>query len=240
MKPRSRTLVSFGVLIVALTAIFLGWSSLQGGPEDEDAPPGLRRVLELNGRIWKAMFRKDHESTCEPPPKGTKPRVNGDIGLTGPFDPSKWSMFLVPDADDPKSVPQEISLAQIQRLPRSETATLFKCIEGWSEEMGYAGVKFSDFMKAFSLKPKRYVGLETNDGEYYVSIDLESMEHPQTMLVYEMNGMPLSVENGAPLRLIIPVKYGIKSLKRIGKIFFSDKRPRDYWAERGYDWHAGL
>ena len=41
-------------------------------------------------------------------------------------------------------------------------------------------------------------------------------------------------------RLVIPVKYGIKNLKRIGKIFFSDKRPRDYWAEQGYDWFAGL
>jgi DMSO/TMAO reductase YedYZ molybdopterin-dependent catalytic subunit len=55
-----------------------------------------------------------------------------------------------------------------------------------------------------------------------------------------MNGMPLSQENGSPLRLFIPVKYGIKSLKQIGKIYFSDERPPDYWAERGYDWYAGL
>ena len=86
----------------------------------------------------------------------------------------------------------------------------------------------------------QYVALETPDRGYYVSIDMESMLHPQTLLSYEMNGAPLSIENGAPLRLIIPIKYGIKSIKRVGKIYFSDTRPPDYWAERGYDWYSGL
>ena len=66
------------------------------------------------------------------------------------------------------------------------------------------------------------------------------MMHEQTLLAYEMNGDPLNAKHGFPLRLVIPVKYGIKNLKQIGKIFFSDERPPDYWAERGYDWYAGL
>ena len=107
--------------------------------------------------------------------------------------------------------------------------------------MAYAGIRFSDFIKHFSLdKNYKYVALETPDEEYYVSIDMASMLHPQTLLAYEMNGMPLAVKNGFPLRLIIPVKYGIKNLKRIGKIYFSDIRPRDYWTEQGYDWFSGL
>jgi DMSO/TMAO reductase YedYZ molybdopterin-dependent catalytic subunit len=69
---------------------------------------------------------------------------------------------------------------------------------------------------------------------------MESMLHPQTLLAYEMNGKPLSIAHGAPLRLIIPVKYGIKSLKRVGRITFARHRPPDYWAERGYDWFSGL
>ena len=131
-------------------------------------------------------------------------------------------------------------------MPRTESTTHFKCIEGWSDDISYAGVKFSDFLENYHLGKKpdgtyyAYVGLETPDGNYYVSIDMESMLHPQTILAYEMNGAPLRKENGAPLRLIIPVKYGVKHLKRIGKIFFSDKRPRDYWTEQGYDWYSGL
>jgi DMSO/TMAO reductase YedYZ molybdopterin-dependent catalytic subunit len=55
-----------------------------------------------------------------------------------------------------------------------------------------------------------------------------------------MNGQPLTRSHGAPLRLYLTVKYGYKSLKRVGVIRFQDERPPDYWAERGYDWYAGL
>jgi DMSO/TMAO reductase YedYZ molybdopterin-dependent catalytic subunit len=55
-----------------------------------------------------------------------------------------------------------------------------------------------------------------------------------------MNGQPLANEHGAPLRLVIPVKYGIKNIKRIGTIMFSDQPPNDYWAQEGYDYYAGL
>jgi DMSO/TMAO reductase YedYZ molybdopterin-dependent catalytic subunit len=68
---------------------------------------------------------------------------------------------------------------------------------------------------------------------------MASAVHPQTLLCYEMDGRPLTPEHGAPLRLVIPVKYGIKNLKQIGTIRFTDVRPADYWAERGYDWYAG-
>lgn len=131
-------------------------------------------------------------------------------------------------------------------VPKAEYSTDFRCIEGWSEVMHYSGTRFSDFLDFYKLGRRpdgsyySYVGLETPDRRYYVSLDMESMLHEQTVLAYEMNGRPLSVENGAPIRLIIPIKYGIKSLKRIGRIFFSDQRPPDYWAERGYDWYSGL
>ncbi len=52
--------------------------------------------------------------------------------------------------------------------------------------------------------------------------------------------LPLDWANGAPLRLVIPVKYGIKNLKRIGSITYTDERPDNYWAERGYDYYAAL
>ena len=84
-----------------------------------------------------------------------------------------------------------------------------------------------------------YSGLITPDKGYYVGIDMPSLMHPQTLLCYEMNGQSLPLNQGYPLRLIIPVKYGIKHLKRIGSIYFSNSRPRDYWAEAGYDYYAG-
>ena len=91
-----------------------------------------------------------------------------------------------------------------------------------------------------ALDPNSYVALETPDRKYYVGLDMASALHPQTLLCYEMNGAPLPDEHGAPLRLVIPIKYGIKNLKRIGRIAFTKTRPPDFWAERGYDWYAGF
>ena len=64
--------------------------------------------------------------------------------------------------------------------------------------------------------------------------------HPQTLLCDESNGKPLFFVHGGPLRLVTTVKYGIKSIKWLSRLRFQDERPADYWAERGYDWYAGL
>jgi len=152
------------------------------------------------------------------------------------------------------SEPLELDLDAIKKLPRMEMITEFKCIEGWSVIVQWAGVRFTEFMKAYppattsgakftldhpeDLPP--YVSMETPDGGYYVGLDMESMLHPQTMLCYERNGDALEQEHGAPLRLVTPVKYGVKNLKRIGTIRYASLRPADYWAERGYDWYIGL
>ncbi|MFL5788270.1 MAG: molybdopterin-dependent oxidoreductase, partial [Flavisolibacter sp.] len=134
------------------------------------------------------------------------------------------------------------TMDDIKKLPKTEEVFDFKCIEGWSQRTWWGGVKFSDFIKYYHLERDadfKYAGLRTPDGEYYVGIDRPGIMHPQTLLCYEMNGKPLPMNQGYPLRLIIPVKYGIKHLKRIGTIYFSNERPPDYWAERGYDYYAG-
>ncbi|PWU20397.1 MAG: molybdopterin-binding oxidoreductase [Bdellovibrio sp.] len=239
-EPTRRTLISFAVLFASF-AVGVGlWMWISQTNEDDAISPVFRKTLEFNGRIWKDLFRPSTRAACAPPPKGKLPRVNGEIGIKKDLQINSWRLELIADDQDPRSRRWQLSLADIKALPRNESATEFRCIEGWSEPLSYSGVKFSDLVKAYQLTPKRYVGLVTVDGEYYVSIDTESMMHEQTMLSFAMNGQPLTIENGAPLRLIIPVKYGIKHLKQIGRIFFSDVRPPDYWEERGYDWYAGL
>ncbi|HEV7645979.1 MAG TPA: molybdopterin-dependent oxidoreductase [Pyrinomonadaceae bacterium] len=153
-----------------------------------------------------------------------------------------------------------LTLEDIKALPRTEMITELKCIEGWSTITHWAGVRFSDFIEKFKpnvllssvsakylrgtgnkgdVSPVPYVSLITPDGGYYVGMDMQSMLHPQTLLCYEMNFAPLTIEHGAPLRLVTPMKYGIKNIKRIGRIEFTDKRPKDFWAESGYDWYSG-
>ena len=148
-----------------------------------------------------------------------------------------------------------LTMADVKKLPHVEMVTEFKCIEGWSEIVYWGGARLRDFLVAypplnggrsqFDSKElasgiPRYVGFETPDGQYYVGIEREVALHPQTLLAYELNGQPLTPDHGAPLRLVTPLKYGIKQLKQIGRITYTDMRPHDYWHEQGYDYYAGL
>ncbi|MEO8735626.1 MAG: molybdopterin-dependent oxidoreductase [Edaphobacter sp.] len=138
-----------------------------------------------------------------------------------------------------------LTMEDILALPRHELVTQFKCIEGWSQIVHWAGVRMVDFLEAYppklpgSREPK-YVYMETPDGDYYTGYDLEVCRHPQTLLVTEMMGAPLTQFHGAPLRLHMPTKYGYKQIKRIGLISYTNDKPDDYWTKLGYDWYAGL
>ncbi len=131
------------------------------------------------------------------------------------------------------------------KLPRRDLVTQFKCIEGWSQIVHWAGVRAADFLDLYPPAPvdgrePRYVYMETPDGDYYCGFDMGIMRHPQTLLVTEMMGAPLTQNHGAPLRLHTPTKYGYKQIKRIGLIAYTNDRPDDYWTKLGYDWYAGL
>jgi DMSO/TMAO reductase YedYZ molybdopterin-dependent catalytic subunit len=73
-----------------------------------------------------------------------------------------------------------------------------------------------------------------------MSLDLTTARHPQTLLATHFNGQSLTVEHGAPLRLLVPVKLGLKNVKAITKISYAAEEPNDYWAERGYSRYDGI
>jgi hypothetical protein len=138
-----------------------------------------------------------------------------------------------------------LTMNDILKLPRHELITQFKCIEGWSQIVLWAGVRMVDFIDAYPPalvddKEPKYVYMETPDGDYYTGYDLHVCRHPQTLLVTEMMGAPLTQYHGAPLRLLMPLKYGYKQIKRIGLISYTNSKPDDYWTKLGYDWYAGL
>ncbi len=232
-----KTILSFAVLFVFLGSMIFFFRSVQREVRVDGTSPTLRKSFLFNEAVAKILRSSKRLSVDKPIPKGKDPRVNGMVGLKKPVDLENYSITVNE---------LKIPIGEIYALPKVGYSTDFRCIEGWSEETHYAGVRFSEFLEKYNLGKKAdgnyyaYVALATPDNEYYVSIDMESMLHPQTVLAYEMNEKPLSLKNGAPLRLVIPIKYGIKSLKRIGTITFSDTRPPDYWAERGYDWYSGL
>lgn len=239
-QVRNKTILSMLFLFIFFAACFAGWKWLHQQPKDAGAPKPLRTALIANELIFSNIFNNNHlTKTFTKNSVVPRVRVNGDKGMSNDFDPTSWKLQIVRNEGDTV----RLTIEEIKALPKTEIIFDFKCIEGWSQVTHWGGVRFSDFVEKVGLNDQaklQFTGLVTPDNEYYVGIDSKSMMHPQTLLCYEMNGAPLPMNHGFPLRLIIPVKYGVKHIKRIGTIFFSSQRPRDYWYERGYDYYCGL
>ncbi len=242
-KKSSYALLLFlGLVLLA----FAGWKWLRNQPLVAGKNGGgiqqpLRQVLDINEEVYKGLYSTRNLVKEYPRSKAApRARVNGNIGMKKEnFDPATWQLKIIKNNGDTLYV----TLDEIKQLPRIDVVFNFKCIEGWSQITWWTGTRFSELIKKYHLGKEsemKYVGMKTPDQEYYVGIDMPSILHPQTILCYELNGRPLPMDQGYPLRLIIPVKYGVKHLKRIGFISFANTRPPDYWAEKGYDYYTGL
>ena len=152
--------------------------------------------------------------------------------------------------------PLSLSRAQLIAMPSRTQITRHDCVEGWSCIAKWTGVPLSLVFDEAKVKPEaRYAVfhcLDTierglaGDVKYYGSIDLIDARHPQTILAYGLNGKPLPVENGAPLRVRVERQLGYKMPKYLRRIELVDSfgaigRGRGgYWEDNGYDWYAGI
>lgn len=242
--------LGMGVSLI-LGALGFGW--LWNQKSSQGIPWPLRKMHEFNENLSQLFFDSRRLAPTFAKAQAKVPRINGKVGLLKPADLRSWRLEVqgLPASalqrSDPVRAGQqlELTMEEIHTLPHQEVITELKCIEGWSQVVHWGGVRFADFVARYypelaqntALVP--YVGMQTPDGKYYIGLDMPSALHPQTLLCYELDGKPLSLEHGAPLRLVIPLKYGIKHIKGLGRIVFSQQRPPDYWAERGYDWYSG-
>lgn len=152
--------------------------------------------------------------------------------------------------------PQRFTLDAIRNMPSRTQITRHDCVEGWSCIAKWQGVPLRHILDLVGVKPEaRYVVFHCFDaierslsGEvlYYESIDLVDARHPQTILAHAMNDKPLPVANGAPLRVRVERQLGYKMAKYISRIeLISDYSGiglgrGSYWADRGYEWYAGI
>jgi DMSO/TMAO reductase YedYZ molybdopterin-dependent catalytic subunit len=149
--------------------------------------------------------------------------------------------------------PLDLSLAALRLLPARTQITRHDCVEGWSAIGRWTGVPLGSILKTAGLAPSaRFIvfycadTLEQNADPYYESIDLIDAFHPQTLLAYELNGEPLPVANGAPLRLRVERQLGYKQAKYIMRIeavadlAHISGGKGGFWEDRGYEWYAGI
>jgi DMSO/TMAO reductase YedYZ molybdopterin-dependent catalytic subunit len=149
--------------------------------------------------------------------------------------------------------PATFSLTELRELPARTQITRHDCVEGWSAIGKWKGTQLSALLSRVRPKPgARYVVFycaDPMDGEgtkYYESIDMEDAYHPQTMLAYELNGQPLPIANGAPLRVRVERQLGYKMAKYLMSIELVSSFENigegkgGYWEDQGYEWYAGI
>jgi len=150
--------------------------------------------------------------------------------------------------------PIAFSLTDLRTFPSRTQITRHDCVEGWSAIGQWKGARLGALLEAVHLKPNaRYIVFhcadpmaEDGSSPYYESVDLEDAFHPQTLLAYELNGKPLPIQNGAPLRLRLERQLGYKMAKYVMHLEIVEDFSRiaggkgGYWEDRGYDWYAGI
>jgi DMSO/TMAO reductase YedYZ molybdopterin-dependent catalytic subunit len=188
----------------------------------------------------EALLFNPQKLAPEFPPEAIQPDalLINTFGQTPRLDPAGFQLTVAGEVDNPL----RLSMADIQRLPLTSMTIRHVCVEGWAAIVQWGGVRLRELVQLAQPRPEvRYVYFQSADG-YYESWDLASAVHPQTLMAYQKNGEPLSVDNGAPLRLASPIKLGYKQSKWVTQItLVSQLLPaQGYWEDQGYEWFAGL
>ena len=185
-------------------------------------------------------------------------RGNGSIN---PDDPAyramaaegfvNWTLTV----DGLVETPSTLTLAQLRAMPSRTQITRHDCVEGWSAIGQWTGVPLAQILAL--AKPKasaRYVvfhcadtyGKSETKTPYYESIDLDDAYHAQTIVAYALNGKPVPVANGAPLRLRVERQLGYKHAKFLTRLELVEsfahlgRGKGGFWEDRGYQWYAGI
>jgi len=222
--------------------------------------PSVRSLLESAAGLHEdsqrliagkqALAREFPESAMSPQFRVNGSREVADSGyrahLAEGF--SRWRLAV----DGLVRRPLALPLAYLMALPQREQITRHDCVEGWSAIGKWQGPRLSRVLDLAGLLPEaRYIVFHCADrfgmAPYYESIDLVDAFHPQTILAWRMNGRPLPLGHGAPLRLRVERQLGYKQAKFVMRIearaslagLYGGKG--GYWEDAGdYQWYAGI
>lgn len=216
------------------------------------APPVVRNdKYPLDRPIteeWAATgFNNFYEFTLD------KPRVKD---MVGQFTISPWKIEVGGLVNKPKTYDVDDLL---QRMPLEERLYRMRCVEAWSMAVPWTGFPISALIKEVepkpeakfmrmvtALKPDQMPGIKSQPHypwPYFEALRLDEAMNELALFVTGIYGKPLPKQNGAPFRLIVPWKYGLKSIKSIVKIEFTAKQPQTLWAQVGpteYGWYSNV
>ncbi|NVK19385.1 MAG: protein-methionine-sulfoxide reductase catalytic subunit MsrP [Methylocystaceae bacterium] len=174
---------------------------------------------------------------------------------SGDFQSRPWSVKVDGLCDKPGMLDIEDLLSKFQQ---EERIYRLRCVEAWSMVVPWVGVELASILKKFEPNSKaKYVEFTTLvDKErfpgqkypiipwpYTEGLRMDEAMHPLTLMATGIFGEELPAQNGAPLRLVVPWKYGFKSIKSIIRIRFTDQQPTSTWMEQApseYGFYANV
>ncbi len=238
------TLAGSGFLLPQDTLRRIGVRRTENSPAKEWF---LNRAQRIDDDVAEALYSRNRRMPTYTKSQITPLKNNYNGATPDPGYISGWKL-IIEGLDSGLSIALDIR-SLMSRFSVHEQITRLVCVEGWSAIAWWAGLRFDDLLRAYPpISQAKWARVESsvnlddsgNPDPYFVSIDLATARHPQTLLATHFNGQPLTVDHGAPLRLLVPVKLGLKNVKAITRITYSAEEPRDYWAERGYSHYDGI
>ena len=227
-----------------LSGLGLDHGTGTSGPEDKWL---LNQALRLDDEVSTLLYSQHHLVPTYTKSQITPLKNNYNGATPDPAYIPGWRLTL-----DGLASGLTVSLdieALLARHQIHDQITRLVCVEGWSAIAWWSGLRFDDLLHAYPpVSQAKWALLESsvnldangNPDPYFVSIDLVTAQHSQALLATHQNGEPLTVEHGAPLRLVVPMKLGLKNIKAITRITYTKDEPPDYWAKRGYSRYDGI
>jgi methionine sulfoxide reductase catalytic subunit len=155
-------------------------------------------------------------------PSDTPDRFKAKVMEFNPIlapDPATWELEIGGLVERP----MKLRLADVKRLPRIKQNSRMKCVQCWSARIEWQGFRCGELLRLARPKAEAtWVRIDCAD-MYYDYIKMPELLHPRVLFALGMNGEPLTPEHGAPLRLVMPFKYGYKSSKLITKLTLTNK-----------------
>jgi sulfoxide reductase catalytic subunit YedY len=220
------------------------------------APGVARAAAPPTGQSLKAVPNPAYRSEDPPTPFKDVTSYNNfyEFGVNKD-DPARLAQTLRPrpwtvKVDGLCAKPKAYDIDEIVRLaPLEERVYALRCVEGWSMVIPWIGFSLAVLLKraepmsqakyvAFTtlLDPEQFPGQKKGllsfaslDWPYTEGLRLDEALHPLTLLTVGLYGQVLPNQNGAPIRVVVPWKYGFKSAKSIVRISFVDREPKTAW-----------
>ena len=128
-----------------------------------------------------------------------------------------------------------LHLAELRELPTTTLVADLHCVTGWSRlNNTWTGVRVRDLLVRARPRPEATHAVVSGHPAYSTNLDLAALQAGDVLLAWDHDGAPLGREHGGPLRLVVPARYGWKSVKWVDEIRLTERDVPGYWEERGY------